>query len=603
MPGKHALAVPDDDDETEPESEEEAPPKKKQKTQPAKPAVPPNGAAPPGAPAKKAGHDELSVLFDGCSAVWQPALRPAIEKSGRWKAFLGASRDRCIVPVRELTFQALKPVEPHEWSVVVFGQNPYPKVESATGIAMLNNAFDSWADKAFGTCSSMRCIIKAACMTKYGTPNVFPIASMRKLLHEKNVVSPREWFQAALLQGVLLLNAMLTVNGPSRGEHAAFWAPVVEQIIDTILREKVRTAGGRKPALVFAWWGAESLRTKKKLAPVLLRWRAAVDIRHVEHANPAAQGDIFCSTPTPFEALNATLKELRCPPIDWLPNKTFLQAVRAQSDAAGQRADSMADFLQNTVDLHKMYLDRLKEGLTVVDLPPIKGLRGHKLVSLEECCKALGAPQLLKAGVMAVRFVKALVRRKGKPAAAPDASPETSVDSGGEEDDAAAVLPFGLTVDEAAAVHLYTGQSLYKMLNAALRNPDRAVLDPFLPYLRLLFSAVEKQAKKPQSVFRGVALNLASSYKAGSVVTWWAVSSCTPHMKVARSFLGKAGPRTLFAIDAVSGVSIRQFSAYQAEDEYLLLPGTQLRVKSVVDKGDALYEVHLIEHPGKSLVQ
>ncbi|KAJ9457561.1 hypothetical protein DIPPA_13148 [Diplonema papillatum] len=41
MPGKHALAVPDnDDDETEPEFEEEAPPKKKQTTQPAKPAVP-----------------------------------------------------------------------------------------------------------------------------------------------------------------------------------------------------------------------------------------------------------------------------------------------------------------------------------------------------------------------------------------------------------------------------------------------------------------------------------------------------------------------------------------------------------------------------------
>ena len=60
-----------------------------------------------------------------------------------------------IVPVRELTFQALKPNPPHRWKVVVFGQNPYPRIESATGIAMFDNTFGNWSDSQFGKVTSI----------------------------------------------------------------------------------------------------------------------------------------------------------------------------------------------------------------------------------------------------------------------------------------------------------------------------------------------------------------------------------------------------------------------------------------------------------------
>ncbi|CAM9540518.1 unnamed protein product, partial [Heterosigma akashiwo] len=45
---------------------------------------------------------------------------------------------------------------PVDWNVIVFGQNPYPRVESATGIAMFDNNIDSWDSPVFAKTVSMR---------------------------------------------------------------------------------------------------------------------------------------------------------------------------------------------------------------------------------------------------------------------------------------------------------------------------------------------------------------------------------------------------------------------------------------------------------------
>ncbi|CAF3725903.1 unnamed protein product [Rotaria socialis] len=54
----------------------------------------------------------------------------------------------------------------------------------------------------------------------------------------------------------------------------------------------------------------------------------------------------------------------------------------------------------------------------------------------------------------------------------------------------------GLTRDESAAVYLYTMEwgdnSLYRVLNRALRSDDRDAVKPWFPFLRLFESALEK---------------------------------------------------------------------------------------------------------------
>lgn len=52
---------------------------------------------------------------------------------------------------------------------------------------MLDNTFHAWSDKRFGVVTSMRCIIKAACMWKYKVPKATPVGDMRKLLKVPSV--------------------------------------------------------------------------------------------------------------------------------------------------------------------------------------------------------------------------------------------------------------------------------------------------------------------------------------------------------------------------------------------------------------------------------
>ena len=75
------------------------------------------------------------------------------------------------------------------------------------------------------------------------------------------------------------------------------------------------------------------------------------------------------------------------------------------------------------------------------------------------------------------------------------------------------------------------------------------------------------------------------------VFTWWAFSSTTTQLKLAKAFLN-GSESTLFTIDAI-GVDIAAFSSFPGEQEILLLPGTLLTVESgvVADAGYWSYEL------------
>jgi len=139
-----------------------------------------------------------------------------------------------------------------------------------------------------------------------------------------------------------------------------------------------------------------------------------------------------------------------------------------------------------------------------------------------------------------------------------------------------------MTVDEAAAIMLYTQECcMYRRLNAALRAHDTVELGPYLPFMKLLLTALYKLPLVNAKVYRGVKLNLAEVYNAlsGKWFSWWSFSSTTLDLKVLQSplFLGKQGDRTLFCIEAL-GVDIAAFSAMPNESEVLMLPGMRLSV-------------------------
>ncbi|MEU3693362.1 ADP-ribosyltransferase domain-containing protein [Streptomyces narbonensis] len=555
--------------------------------------VPVAGGAVP-APAGVSAGDPLGLteLFAGGGEPWLPLLGPVIEAQHGAAGFIGPKRSPEVVPVRELTFQALKPHPPQKWKVVAFGQNPYPRPESATGIAMFDNTFGDWKDSQFGRVVSMRCLIKAAAMWKYGVAKKTPIADIRALLKKEDTVQPPEWFQAMLTQGVLLLNASLTASADGAvptDRHTAFWRPVAEQIVEEILRAK-ENGPEEDRGVVFAWWGAHA-RSLKRVVQRLEKKYPGVEVRHLDHANPAAQGDVFCEGDH-FARVNDALAAVGAEPVDWLPRKGWDQDAGGAGGAAGGGvSERMGAFIASTMELHQLYLERLTsvkdEGLV---LPPITGVFDTPVMDFRKAVEPVSRvlANLDRHIERSSRFAEAKVAEAEAAGAAQAA--------GGPSGE-------GLSADAISALYLYTCESaFYREINAVLRSPDRERLVPYLPYLRLLFSAVAGLPARTEPLWRGVALDLRSQYPLGRTVTWWGVSSCTSELSVARAFLGSRGRRTLFEVTPARAVGIRRFSAFTGEEEYLLAPGTQLKVTEVKAERGGLCTVRLTELEGQGLV-
>ncbi|MGE7437111.1 ADP-ribosyltransferase domain-containing protein [Kitasatospora sp. NPDC001175] len=532
------------------------------------------------APAQPDPNDPLALaeLFKGGGEPWLPLLKPVIEAQPDAAAFIGPGRSPEVVPVRELTFQALKPNAPHKWKVVIFGQNPYPRPESATGIAMFDNTFHDWKDSQFGRVVSIRCIIKAAAMWKYGIPKKTPIADIRALLKKQDTVQPPEWFQAMLTQGVLLLNAALTASSDGAtgtDRHTAFWRPVAERIVEEILKAK-QNAAEEDRGVVFAWWGAHA-RNLKKVVLQLQEKYPEVEVRHIDHSNPAAQGDIFCDGDH-FGMVNDALASLGADEVDWLPSKGWNELAAETGGTDSDLAERMGAFIASTMELHQLYLERLAsvkdEGLV---LPAITGVFDTPIMEFRD---AVSPVAKLLSGL--------------------DRHVQRSHEFGKRRADEATG---GLSADAIAALYLYTCESaFYREINAILRSPDRTRLVPYLPYLRLLFSAVSQLPVRTEPLWRGVPLDLRAQYPLGRTVTWWGVSSCTSQLGVAKAFLGSRGKRTLFEVVPARAVGIRDFSAFTGEEEFILLPGTQLKVTDVKTERGGLCTVTLAELEEQTLV-
>lgn len=514
---------------------------------------------------------ELEALFAGGAEPWLPRLGPVIAQQPDAAVFLGRDRPESIVPIRELTFQALKPNEPHRWKVVAFGQNPYPRVESATGIAMFDNSFRDWGDVQFGRVTSIRCLVKAAAMWKLGLHRETTVSELREMLGAERVVDPPAWFQALLAQGVLLLNASLTASTDeevSAAEHAAFWKPVVVEIVRGILEEKDRAVSAHDRGVVFAWWGTHA-RALRRSVEVMAEAYPRVRVVHVDHVNPAAMGDAFCDG-DPFGAINDALRAVGGEPVDWLPSVGW--------DAGHAEAERMGEFIADTMEAHQQYVERLQGVAYERDsnLSQITGILSGPPVAFESAVRPLvfSLPNI----VDAVFEASAFARERHAPS-----SP--------------------VTHDEIAAVHLYTTQTaVFRALNAALRDPSRDRVTTFAPYLRLLLTALSKLQPQPVKLYRGVATDLRGRYPMGREVVWWGVSSCTSNPAVAQKYMGKSGRRTLFEITPRHAVEIRAFSKYQSEEEYVLLPGTRLRVQHVVNEPGGLSRIELEEVDAPRLV-
>ncbi|CAF3041249.1 unnamed protein product [Rotaria sp. Silwood2] len=163
----------------------------------------------------------------------------------------------------------------------------------------------------------------------------------------------------------------------------------------------------------------------------------------------------------------------------------------------------------------------------------------------------------------------------------------------------------GLTVDEAAAIYLYTiehkkaDRNVSFQLNRILRSTERSELITWLPYLQLLLNTLKKLPSMSGKIWRFAPGNLMDSYQTDCV--WSGFSSCTKSLSVVKGLLNKSDVYTIFQIECVNGKEIQNYSSRPDEDEVLLLPSTYLRVKDKKRLKNGSYLVVLQERDSQHL--
>jgi hypothetical protein len=159
-----------------------------------------------------------------------------------------------------------------------------------------------------------------------------------------------------------------------------------------------------------------------------------------------------------------------------------------------------------------------------------------------------------------------------------------------------------LTRDESAAIYLYSMPiSFFSCLNEALRAEDRHALKPWLAFLKLFITALEKLPSIKKTVWRGVSGDVGSVFDDGYVHTWWSINSCSADLSVVKQYIHNTG--TLFDIDASHGKDISEYSIFHTEKEIVLMPGTHLRAKHhSFNFEDRFFLVYLEEEKSQRLV-
>eukprot|EP01046_Picozoa_sp_COSAG06_P053474 COSAG06_NODE_9256_length_1945_cov_2.793608_1_plen_506_part_10 len=162
----------------------------------------------------------------------------------------------------------------------------------------------------------------------------------------------------------------------------------------------------------------------------------------------------------------------------------------------------------------------------------------------------------------------------------------------------------------ALVINVYSMQmpNVYAPLGEALRGTDRDAgpggvsprVRAFLPFAKLLDVALVAAARVwgpfVGQVFRGVKYafpepTLAAHdpevyFPPGRELNWFAFQSSSTKFDVMYQpwFCGKSGPRTVFTIQSIEGVSIKRFSALPDEDEVLFRPLARFRVTGSAKK-------------------
>ncbi len=193
---------------------------------------------------------------------WKPLLSEAYHTLDKeYRIFL--ENDREYFPSQEEYLNAFKTLPRHKVKFILFGQDPYPRKESAKGYAFIDakvkNIFsDSGLSKEVNRATSLRNFIKMALLARGDLKKEdLSQEAITKIDKEKLIISIDQLRSNFEENGVLLLNtALIFTDKKSSTKHVKLWRPFIQTLLASLEKES--------PTLIL--FGTHAKELKKKLS-------------------------------------------------------------------------------------------------------------------------------------------------------------------------------------------------------------------------------------------------------------------------------------------------------------------------------------------------
>lgn len=226
----------------------------------------------------------VATVFSGVNREWLEHTGPSgipeptrflteVEKTLRCLYVMSKGSTANFVPAPSKVLEVFKLIRPQDVKVVITAQDPYPRMDQATGIAF----------HATGRYCPQSARQINANLIKYG--HIPP-----QYAESSNYIS---WVK----QGVLLINVSLTTEESRARAHSVVWKDVIAMALQLVPKKSVAVLLGADARSAFA---------------------SLASLQKVEHCHPASRQGEFLEMDV-FGNTNAALIKLDLAPINWTP--------------------------------------------------------------------------------------------------------------------------------------------------------------------------------------------------------------------------------------------------------------------------------------------
>ena len=178
--------------------------------------------------------------LNGVSEAWEPILLPALEGlEDSYREWLMAGEG--YIPARERILAAFSTLDPEAVRFILFGQDPYPRPESAIGYAFIDGRVKeiftpTGLSREVNRATSLRNFVKMALLADGRlSPDDLSQAAIAALDKSALIDSIDELRENFETNGVLLLNAALVFEDKkSSARHAKAWQPFIRALLSRL---------------------------------------------------------------------------------------------------------------------------------------------------------------------------------------------------------------------------------------------------------------------------------------------------------------------------------------------------------------------------------